>query len=163
MGVVQERKAAGITDPIGKEARALPADKSSLELGKSIQTELAGRPVTGPLFDFAPAINQLLQSHLFGDLFARDILDYQSREIATVSALSSIEGVDAQLKAHIRIASNVGLTEAQLNEVATVLAKITGIPLFRLEEKEGVHLSINGILSEFLFFAQFFFCGIQCY
>jgi hypothetical protein len=36
MGVVEERKAAGITDPMGEEASALPADKSSLELGRSV-------------------------------------------------------------------------------------------------------------------------------
>jgi len=127
MSVVEERKAAGITDPMGEEARALPADKSSLELGKSVQTELAGRPVTGPLFDFAPAINTFLQSHLFGDLFGRGILDYQSREIATLSALANIAGVESQLKAHVGIATNVGLTETQLSALATVLNQRVGI------------------------------------
>ncbi|MDX1824697.1 MAG: carboxymuconolactone decarboxylase family protein, partial [Thiohalomonadales bacterium] len=126
MTVVDERKAKGIKDKIGKEPTALPLDKTSLELGKEVQTELSGRPVTGPLFDFAPGINTFLQSHLFGDLFGRDILDYQSRETATVSALASMDGVDSQLKAHIRIASNVGLTEIQLNEVATVLDMTAG-------------------------------------
>jgi len=126
MSVVEERKAAGITDPVGEEASALPADKSSLELGKSVQTELAGRPVTGPLFDFAPAINTFLQSHLFGDLFGRGILDYQSREIATLSALANIAGVESQLKAHVGIATNVGLTEAQLSALAAVLNQRVG-------------------------------------
>jgi 4-carboxymuconolactone decarboxylase len=123
MAVVDERRARGMTDEIGKAASPLPTDKSSLELGKAVQTELVGRPVSGPLFDFAPAINTFLQSHLFGDLFGRDILDYQSREIATLSALASIDGVDAQLKAHIRIAANVGLTEAQLAALAAVLSE----------------------------------------
>lgn len=127
MGVLDERKAKGITDPTGKAPSSLPTDKSRLEFGKEVQTQLAGKPVSGPLFDFAPDINQLLQSHLFGDLFARDILDYQSREIATVSALASIDGVDAQLKAHIRIATNVGLTEAQLTALATVLNDTVGM------------------------------------
>jgi len=121
MTVVDERKAKGIKDDIGKSPTAMPQDKTSLERGKEVQTELAGRPVAGPLFDFAPAINTFLQSHLFGDLFGRGILDYQSREIVTVSALASMDGVDSQLKAHIRIASNVGLSETQLREVATVL------------------------------------------
>jgi 4-carboxymuconolactone decarboxylase len=127
MSVVEERKAAGITDPMGEGASALPADKSSLELGKAVQTELAGRPVTGPLFDFAPAINTFLQSHLFGDLFARGILDYQSREIATLSALANIAGVESQLKAHVGIATNVGLTQAQLTAVAAVLNERVGM------------------------------------
>jgi 4-carboxymuconolactone decarboxylase len=126
MGVVNERKANGINDPIGKEPSSLPANKSSLEVGKQVQTQLSGKPVSGPLFDFAPAINELLQRHLFGDLFARDILDYQSREIVTLAALASMDGVDSQLNAHIRIATNVGLTEAQLAALAAVLSQSVG-------------------------------------
>jgi 4-carboxymuconolactone decarboxylase len=126
MSVVEARKDDGITDPVGKPANPLPVDKNSLEAGKAVQTDLAGQPVSGPLFDFAPAINQFLQSHLFGDLFARDTLDYQSREIATVSALAGLDGVESQLEAHIGIASNVGLTEAQIREVAVVLNQTVG-------------------------------------
>jgi len=131
MGVLDERKAKGIKDEIGKEPAALPSNKTSLEYGKEVQTELVGHPVTGPLFDFAPGINTFLQSHLFGDLFGRDILNYQSREIVTVSALASLDGVDSQLKSHIGIASNVGLTKAQLTDLATVLKMSVG-------RKEGI-------------------------
>jgi quercetin dioxygenase-like cupin family protein/alkylhydroperoxidase/carboxymuconolactone decarboxylase family protein YurZ len=126
MALLDERKAKGITDPIGNKAGPMPVDKTSLELGKEVQTQLAGGPVSGPLFDFAPAINIFLQSHLFGDLFGRDILDYQSREIATLSALASIDGVDPQLKAHVTIASNAGLTKTQLVELAAVLGETVG-------------------------------------
>lgn len=126
MGTVNVRKEKGIKDVIGKEPTPLPSDRSSLELGKEVQTQLAGRPVTGPLFDFAPGINTFLQSHLFGDLFGRGILDYQTREIVTLSALASVVGVEPQLKAHISIATNVGLTEEQLSELATVLEMTVG-------------------------------------
>jgi len=126
MAVVDERKAKGIDDPVGEEASRMPEDKSSLDIGKAVQTELVGRPVAGPLFDFAPGINRLLQRHLFGDLFARGVLDYQSREIATISALASLDGVDSQLKSHVAIASNVGLTQTQLAEVAAVLSGVVG-------------------------------------
>jgi 4-carboxymuconolactone decarboxylase len=143
MTVVDERKAEGLSDPTGQEASPFPEHKTSLEVGKEVQTELVGRPVSGPLFNFAPDINQLLQSHLFGDLFARDTLDYQSREIATVSALASLDGVDAQLKSHIAIASNVGLTEIQITELAAVLTKTVG-------EKEGgrAEQAVRAILPE---------------
>ena len=126
MTVVNERKTKGINDPAGKAASALPPHHSSLEAGRKVQTQLSGKPVTGPLFDFAPEINQLLQSHLFGDLFGRDILDYQSREIATISALANMEGVDAQLNAHMRIAGNVGLTKQQLKAVTARLMESVG-------------------------------------
>ena len=126
MGVLDERKAKGITDKTGKEPSLLPRDKTATELGREVQTELVGRPVTGSLFDFAPAINTFLQGHLFGDLFGRGILSYQDREIVTVSALASIDGVESQLKSHIGIASNVGLTEEQLMTVARVLGMTVG-------------------------------------
>ncbi len=143
MALLEERKAEGIADEIGQEATPLPTDRSSLELGKEVQTRLAGRPVTGPLFDFAPAINTFLQSHLFGDLFGRGILDYQSREIATVAALASLDGVDSQLKAHIGIATNVGLTETQLKALAAVLSEAVG-------EKEGrrVERAVGAVLPD---------------
>lgn len=143
MTVLDERRAQGIEDPIGKEASPLPEDKSSLEVGKAVQSELVGRPVSGPLFDFAPSVNELLQRHLFGDLFARGILDYQSREIATVSALASLNGVDSQLKSHIAIASNVGLTETQLAEVAAVLSKAVGYTEGRRAEQ-----AVRAVLPE---------------
>ena len=58
-----------------------------LAAGKANQTEISGGPVQGPVFDFAPVINQFLQAHLFGAIFERDNLDWQSRELATVGAL----------------------------------------------------------------------------
>jgi hypothetical protein len=45
-----------------------------------------GVPVRGPLFDFAPAIDEYLKTHLFGDIFERDSVDWQSRELATAAA-----------------------------------------------------------------------------
>jgi quercetin dioxygenase-like cupin family protein/alkylhydroperoxidase/carboxymuconolactone decarboxylase family protein YurZ len=145
MAVVDERKAKGIDDPVGEEASPMPDDKSSLDIGKAVQTELVGRPVAGPLFDFAPGINRLLQRHLFGDLFARGVLDYQSREIATISALASIDGVDSQLNSHIAIASNIGLTQAQLAEVAAVLSAAVGdTEGRRAEEAVGAILPQQG-------------------
>ena len=126
MAICDERKADGISDPLGQEANVFPTDKHSLEVGKEVQTTLVGRPVTGPLFDFAPDINELLQRHLFGDLFARGVLDYQSREIATISALANLDGVESQLKSHIAIAANVGITSAQLEDIAAVLRADVG-------------------------------------
>jgi hypothetical protein len=61
-----------------------------------------------------------MQSHLFFNLFARDTLEYQNREIATVSAVASLDGVESQLKSCIGIASDVELTEIQIRESATV-------------------------------------------
>ncbi|MFT4300179.1 MAG: carboxymuconolactone decarboxylase family protein [Desulfovibrio sp.] len=119
--VLGEREAKGIRDEPGKEASPVPAGTTSLERGTKVQTTLAGAPVKGGLMDFAPAIDEFLKAHLFGDIFGRDNLDWQSREIATVSALASMDGVESQLRAHCRISRNVGLTAKQMQDLAAVL------------------------------------------
>jgi 4-carboxymuconolactone decarboxylase len=131
MALLEQRRAEGIADPAGDEPKALPAGTNMLELGTANQTQLTGAPVSGPLFDFAPAIDQFLKTHLFGDIFSRDNLDWQSREIATVAALTSLDGVESQLQSHFRIALNTGLTEPQLRDLITYLHTCVGPPSSR--------------------------------
>lgn len=127
MNVLEERKAKGIKDENGKEPSPLPTDKSSIDLGTEIQTKLAGgKPVSGAIYTFAPAIDEFLKGHLFGDIFGRDNLDFQSRELATISALASMEGVNPQLQAHFNIGFNTGLTEAQMRSMVSILETRVG-------------------------------------
>ncbi|MDF5717384.1 MAG: hypothetical protein PUP93_26860 [Rhizonema sp. NSF051] len=65
-----------------------PSDKSRLELGTEIQTRLSKGPVAGEIYTFTAAIDQFLKSHLSADIFGRDNLDFQSREIATIYTVS---------------------------------------------------------------------------
>ena len=124
MQVLDARRQRGIEDAPGREPEAaIPAGEELLALGKANQTRISGAPVQGPLFDFAPVINQYLQAHLFGDIFARDNLDWQSRELATVGALAATPGVEPQLRSHMGASLRVGLSEAQLREVIQVLAE----------------------------------------
>lgn len=121
MAVLDEREKKGIRDQKGRASSPMPADKSSLELGTENQTKLVGQPVAGPLYDFAPEIDRFLKAHLFGDIFQRDVLTWQDREVATVAALANIEGVNPQLQGHLAIALHNGLTPEQLREVVSVL------------------------------------------
>ena len=121
MTVLDERGKKGIKDGMGKEATPMPTGKNSLEFGTDNQTKLVGQPVADPLFDFVPAIDQYLKAHLFGDIFQRDILNWQDRELATVAALANIEGVNSQLQTHYTIAMHNGLTPEQCREVVNVL------------------------------------------
>lgn len=131
MSVLGEREQKRIKDIVGIEAASLPSDKSRLELGTQIQTQLVGAAVKGTIYDFAPVIDVFLKEHLFGDIFGRGVLDFQSREIATIAALASLEGVENQLRAHLGIGRNVGLSETQevqiLALVKSTAAKEEGI------------------------------------
>lgn len=122
MNVVEQRKRDGVQDAAGREpSRAIPVGEQLLAAGKANQTRIAGQPVEGPLFDFAPVINQYLQAHLFGDIFERDNLDWQSRELATVAALAATPGVESQLRSHMAASLRVGLTVGQLQQLVQLL------------------------------------------
>ena len=122
--VVEGRKQRGIQDAPGREpTRAIPKGDELLAVGTANQTKISGGPVKNAVTDFAPAINQFLQAHLFGDIFERDNLDWQSRELATVGALAAMPGVEAQLRSHMGASMRVGLTAAQLRQLIQVLAE----------------------------------------
>jgi alkylhydroperoxidase/carboxymuconolactone decarboxylase family protein YurZ len=121
--VVEERRKRGLRDAPGREpTQAAPTGDELLAVGTANQTKIAGRVVEGPLFDFAPVINRFLRAHLFGDIFERDNLDWQSRELATVGALAATPGVESQLRSHVAASVRVGLTVSQLRQVAQALA-----------------------------------------
>lgn len=124
MTVVQARKQRGIDDAPGREpSRAVPTGDELLAAGTANQTKISGAPVKGPVFEFAPVANLFLQTHLFGDIFERDNLDWQSRELATLGALAATPGVESQLRSHMAASLRVGLSAAQLHEVSELLKK----------------------------------------
>lgn len=126
MDVLKERKSKGINDPEGKKASPYPKNKSNLEFGTENQTRLVGSPVKGEVYTFAPAIDQFLKEHLFGDIFGRDILDYQTREIATIAALAVLGGTDNQLRSHFKVGMHNGLTKEQLDNIVLVVQSKVG-------------------------------------
>lgn len=124
MNVVEARKQRGLEDAPGREpSRAIPTGDELVAVGTANQTKISGAPVQGPLFEFAPIINRYLQAHLFGDIFERDNLDWQSRELATVGALAATPGAEPQLRSHMAASMRVGLTAGQLRQVIEVLAE----------------------------------------
>ncbi len=123
MKVLEVRKQRGAQDAPGRDPGPVPTGSDLLALGTANQTKLIGSPVRGPLFEFSPQVDEYLKTHLFGDIFARDNLDWQSRELATVGALAAMSGVESQLQSHIAVSMNVGLTAAQLQQLAEVLAE----------------------------------------
>jgi 4-carboxymuconolactone decarboxylase len=142
MSVLEAREQKGIRDEPGKEASPMPADKSSMELGTEIQTRLIGGPASGKYITFAPAIDLFLKGHLFGDIFGRDNLDFQSREIATISALANMDGLNPQLSSHLRVALNIGMTEAQIRSLIAVIESRVG-----KKQAENVSDVLDKVLS----------------
>ncbi len=124
--VLEERRRRGVVDDVGRGPTPMPAGRSSVEVGAELQTKLVGGRVTAPYATFSPTVDAFLKGHLFGDILSRDNLDIQSREVATVSALASLEGVNPQLTSHVKVALNVGLSEAQLRHLIGIVRETVG-------------------------------------
>ncbi len=119
--LLKERQSAGIEDTVGRAATPVAQGTDIRALGTQVQTQLVGRPVKGPVYDFAPEIDTYLKEHLFGDIFASDLLTHQEREIATVSALAALPA-PAQLRSHLNVSLNTGLTPEALEELTQILS-----------------------------------------
>lgn len=126
LNVTKERSEKGIADEVGKTATPLAENTNIYELGTKVQTELVGAPVQGELYTFSPEADKYLKTHLFGDIFSSDVLDYKTRELVTVGALSAMEGVNPQLQAHMTMSQNAGVTPEGLEEVAALLKDSVG-------------------------------------
>ncbi|MBR3828861.1 MAG: carboxymuconolactone decarboxylase family protein [Bacteroidales bacterium] len=124
---------------IGPESAPMPAGYDALKQGTEVQTKLSGQPFN---YDFCPAEDYYLKAHLFGDIFARDLLTYADRELVTVSALSGLEGVMSQLRAHVRGALNMGVSEEQLTAIPEAL-KAAGLEVAALRCQAAI-AAVNG-------------------
>jgi alkylhydroperoxidase/carboxymuconolactone decarboxylase family protein YurZ len=128
MTVLEDRRKKGINDVTGKTATPV-ADGDKYERGRKTLETLTGQPQSKPakgFGEFSPTIDRFLKEHLFADIFDSDILTYRQRELATISALAAMPGVQPQLEAHLSMGMNTGLTESQLGRVFDLIEKNIG-------------------------------------
>ena len=90
-----------------------------------MKKQTAGRDKLGTL---APKFAELNDDILFGEIWSReDKLSLRDRSLITISALMA-QGLFPQLKSHIELGKEHGLTKEELVEVVTQLAFYTGWP-----------------------------------
>lgn len=127
--VLDERKAQGIEDTVGRDASPVSDKRSRYERGRDLLAEISGVPANAPragYAEFAPVIERFLKEHLFADLFERDVLTYADRELATVSVIAALgESVEPMLRSHMGICRNLGMTEKQLDQMLSIAATDT--------------------------------------
>ena len=129
MAVVDERKAEDIEDVEGKEAGPVPPDFDKDQYGAEVRAKLAGleKDISGAKWqEFTPVIDTFLKEHLFADIFVRDVLSHQDRELVTIAALANLSGAGGQLGFHLGAAMNTGLTETQMQDFISVLTAEVG-------------------------------------
>lgn len=132
MLVLDERKAKGVNDLEGREASPITDTRDKYTRGREVLedlTKIGQKNITGANA-FAPAIDTYLKEHLFADIFERDVLTYFERELATISALTAMQGVAPMLQSHKNIGRNVGISALQLEQVARIINTSTSNSLF---------------------------------
>jgi 4-carboxymuconolactone decarboxylase len=85
------------------------------------------KPARGPYADIAPALDEITQGVLFGDVWERPGLSKRDRSLITVATL--IAGYRTnELPFHLKRALENGVTKDELVEVITHLAFYAGWP-----------------------------------
>jgi 4-carboxymuconolactone decarboxylase len=85
------------------------------------------RPSQAAIGDFAPKLAEITDNVLYGDIWERPELSKRDRSLVTVAALIALNRPD-QLRSHLRIARDNGVTQEELIEAITHLAFYTGWP-----------------------------------
>ena len=85
------------------------------------------RPSQRAIGDFAPKLAELTDNVLYGDVWERSELSKRDRSLVTVAALIALNRPE-QLRSHLAIARQNGLTQEELIETITHLAFYAGWP-----------------------------------
>jgi 4-carboxymuconolactone decarboxylase len=109
----------------------LRMDSERFIRGKKKLAEMSGDEVEtmiDNLHEIAPDLARYTIEFPYGEILVRPGLDIRSRQIATVAALTALGNAPVQLKAHISMALNVGVTREEVTEIITQMAVYAGFP-----------------------------------
>jgi 4-carboxymuconolactone decarboxylase len=88
------------------------------------------------LNDVAPDMTRYVVEFPYGEIYSRPGLDLKTRELVTISALTSIGSAQTQLEDHVQGALNVGCSRQEIIEVIIQMTVYAGFPA-----------AINGLLA----------------
>lgn len=128
--VLNERKAKGVIDEEGKTASDNNVtDKYALGAEYLAMLKKNQEQVLQDAYqNLSPELVQFTIEYGYGDIFSRDNLDKRFRQIATISALSTLGNAQPQLMFHIEGALNIGLTVEEINEIMLLMTVYAGFP-----------------------------------
>jgi 4-carboxymuconolactone decarboxylase len=87
-----------------------------------------GQNVMSSLQDIAPDLGRYIIEFAFGDVYCREGLSLQEREIITITSLLTAGGCEPQLIVHINGALNVGIAPEKIIEAFIQCIPYTGFP-----------------------------------
>lgn len=87
-----------------------------------------GDAVIQSLQGVAPDIGKYIIEFAFGDIYSRQGLSMQERELITITALLTAGGCEPQLEVHINGALNTGIAPSKIIEAFIQCIPYTGFP-----------------------------------
>lgn len=87
-----------------------------------------GESVIQSLEQIAPDLGRYIVEFAFGEIYAREGLSLQERELITLTSLLTAGGCEPQLEVHIAGALHVGLTPEKIVEAFLQCIPYTGFP-----------------------------------
>ncbi len=85
-------------------------------------------PIVSMLDETAPDMAKYIYEFAFGDIHSRPGLDKKSRELVIISAIASLGHAPLELKSHVNMALNIGLTRQEIIEALMQLTVYVGFP-----------------------------------
>lgn len=89
---------------------------------------IGGENVIKSLEDVAPDVGRFIIEFAFGEIYSREGLSLQEREMITISSLLTLGGCEAQLEVHINGALNVGIEPRKIIETFIQCIPYVGFP-----------------------------------
>lgn len=88
----------------------------------------AGENVIASLDAIVPDLGRYIIEFAFGDIYCREGLSLQEREMITISSLLATGGCEPQLEVHINGSLNVGISPEKVIETFIQCLPYTGFP-----------------------------------
>ena len=80
------------------------------------------------LEEISPDFCRYLIEFPFGNIYNRPGLDVKTRELVTLSALAALGNAEPEVRAHIKVALNTGVTREEILEVFIQISVYAGFP-----------------------------------
>lgn len=89
---------------------------------------IGGENVIRSLEDIAPDLGRYIIEFAFGDIYPREGLTTQEREMITIASLLTLGGCEPQLEVHIGGSLNVGISPEKIIETFIQCIPYVGFP-----------------------------------
>jgi 4-carboxymuconolactone decarboxylase len=99
-----------------------------VEVIQQLSPESLEHFLTSRVAEIAPDFARMAIEFSFGDIYARDTIDLETREIAAIAALASLGNAGPQLRMHVAAALKLGISRGAIVEILMQSAIYGGFP-----------------------------------